>query len=187
MSRTLTLLAAGAGVLLAACQWQGPVRSSTSASASTSTVPATTAAPLPPMSPGVLPYKVLHASAQCGADTPLVERIADAGGLRQAVAGRMVGAAVAVPEADFDHSWVLRVSMGQQPNAGHRMGVIGVRLGSDPGQLVIDTVWAPPEPGRMYAAVVAQPCVIVAVPRVKLGSAVVLDAQGRQRAIAVLP
>lgn len=152
----------GTSMLLGACQAQAP------------------AGPTP------VPHQVIHASAQCGADAPLVERITDAGGLRQAIAGRMVGGTPAVPAADFDRTLVLRLSMGQQPNPGHRMGVTGARVEGASRRLVIDTVWATPEPGRMYAAVVTQPCVIVSVPRGDYGSVAVLDAQGRERMGAVL-
>ncbi|HEY0820427.1 MAG TPA: protease complex subunit PrcB family protein, partial [Rhizobacter sp.] len=119
--------------------------------------------------------------AHCGADSASVDRIADAAGLRQAIAARTLGTPPAVPAADFDRSLVLRLSMGQQPNPGHRLGVLGARLDDGSGRLVIDTVWATPEPGRMYAAMVVQPCVIISVPRGDYRSVVVLDAQGRER------
>lgn len=151
----LALLSAGA--LLGACQAQAPARST------------------------LLPHHVLHLGAHCGADAPLVERIVDAGGLRQAIAGRMLGAMPPVPPVDFDRSLVLRLSMGTQPNPGHRLGVIGARVEGVGRRLVVETIWAPPEPDRMYAAMVAQPCVIVSVPRGDYGSVAVLDAQGRER------
>ena len=147
----------GASMVLGACQAQAPA------------------------SPTPVPHQVLHASTQCGADAPLVERIADAGVLKQAIAGRMVGGTPAAPSVDFDRSLVLRLSMGQQPNPGHRMGVTGARVEGAARRLVIDTVWATPEPGRMYAAVVTQPCVIISVPRGDYGGVAVLDAQGRER------
>jgi hypothetical protein len=140
-----------------------------------------------PAGPTPVSHQVVHASAQCGADAPLVERITDAGGLRQAIAGRTVGGSPALPIVDFDRSLVLRLSMGQQPNPGHRMGVTGARVEGASRRLVIDTVWATPEPGRMYAAMVTQPCVIVTVPRGDYGSVAVLDAQGRERMGAPLP
>lgn len=143
-------------------------------------------APAASPTPGTLPFQVLHSGSQCGADSASVDRIADAAGLRQAIAGRMVGATPAVPAADFDTSLVLRLSMGQQPNPGYRLGVIGARLQGAARRLVIDTVWATPEPGRMYAAVITQPCVIVAVPRGDYGGVAVLDAQGRERMGAAL-
>jgi hypothetical protein len=156
------------GLLLAACQAQAP---------------ATASPPSPAQPPqrGPMPHQVLHLGAQCGADSASVDRIADAAGLRQAIAARTVGAAPALPPADFDRSMVLRLSMGQQPNPGHRLGVLGARVDGTSGRLVIDTIWATPEPGRMYAAMVVQPCVIVSVPRGDYGSVVVLDAQGRER------
>lgn len=153
----------GTGLLLGACQAQAPAGATP------------------------VPHQVLHADAQCGADAPLVERLTDAGGLRQAIAGRMVGAAPAVPAVDFDRSLVLRLSMGQQPNPGHGMGVTGARVEGAARRLVIDTVWATPEPGRMYAAVVTQPCVILSVPRADYGAIAVLDAQGRERMGMALP
>lgn len=145
------------GMLLGACQAQAPAR------------------------PTVLPDQVLYVGAQCGADAPLVERIADAAVLRQAIAGRIVGDPPPLPTVDFDRSLVLRLSMGQQPNAGYRLGVLGTRVEGVARRLVIDTVWATPEPGRMYAAMVTQPCVILSVPRGDYGSVAVLDAQGRER------
>jgi hypothetical protein len=173
----LKLGAASACVLLGACQAQAP------------TSPRAPPPHTGPSGPGTLPHTVLHAGTQCGADTALVERIVDAGGLRQAIAGRgvAVGSSSAMPAADFDRSLVLRLSMGQQPNPGHRMGVTGAQVESGASRrLVIHTVWATPEPGRMYAAVVTQPCVIVAVPRGDFTSVVVLDAQRRERASATL-
>ncbi|MBL0727445.1 protease complex subunit PrcB family protein [Piscinibacter sp. HJYY11] len=143
-------------------------------------------APATSSDPATLPFQVLHLGTQCGADSASVDRIADAAGLRQAIAGRTVGATPTVPAADFDRSLVLRLSMGQQPNPGHRLGVTGVRLQGASRRLIIDTVWATPEPGRMYATVITQPCVIVAVPRGDYGGVAVLDAQGRERMGAAL-
>jgi hypothetical protein len=165
--KTLKLGVASAGLLLGACQAQAPAA---------------------PTGPATLPHQVLHAGTQCGADTALVERIVDAGGLRQAISGRglTVGATPAMPAADFDRSLVLRLSMGQQPNTGHRMGVTGAQVDGASRRLVVHTVWASPEPGRMYAAVVTQPCVIIAVPRGDYSSVVMLDAQRRERASAAL-
>lgn len=147
----------GASMLLGACQAQAPA------------------------SPTPLPHQVLHVGTHCGADAPLVDRIVDAAVLRQTIAARTVGDAPAVPAVDFDRSLVLRLSMGQQPNPGHRMGVTGARVEGVARRLVIETVWATPEPGRMYAAMVTQPCVILSVPRGDYGSVAVLDAQGRER------
>lgn len=164
--RMLRFGVATAGLLLGACQAQ---------------------APLGPATPTALPHQVLHAGAQCGVDSPLVDRIVDAGGLRQAIAGRTLGASPALPAADFDRSLVLRLSMGQQPNPGHRLGVTSVQVEGASRRLVIRTVWAQPEPGRMYPAVITQPCVIVAVPRGDYRSVAMIDAQGRERASATLP
>ncbi len=158
--RVFNVILLGASMLLlGACQAQAPAAASSTPVA----------------------HRVVHAGAQCGADAPLVERITDAGGLRTAIAGRTVGGSPAVPAVDFDHSLVLRLSMGQQPNPGYRMGVTAAHVDGASRRLVFDTVWATPEPGRMYPAMVTQPCVIVSVPRGDYGGVAVLDARGRER------
>jgi hypothetical protein len=53
--------------------------------------------------------------------------------------------------------------------------------------LVIDMLWAPPDPQRMNAAVITRPCVIVSLPAGDYRAVRVVDRQGRERAAASLP
>lgn len=84
-------------------------------------------------------------------------------------------------EVDFDRQVVLLLSMGQQPSAGSRFAVEAVTLGAIPGELIIHTDWQRPDPERLHAAVVTQPCVVISLPRGEHRSFVVLDRQRREK------
>lgn len=165
MTRRLTSLAVlAAGACLVACEAFMPAR------------------------PAALPYRLLHASSACGSDVPAVQRIADRRELNQVATSPVLGA-TAPPSPDFETSLVLRLSMGQQASAGSHFEVLGVRALPAEQQLVVDTVWSPPDPGRMQAMVVTRPCVIIAV-EVKPDSVrrvQVADRAGAVRASASLP
>jgi hypothetical protein len=163
------LLPLVAGLVLGACQAQGP-----------------TAAPKGDTV--TVPHRVLHASATCGTEEPSVRRIGDALRLKQILdSGAMLGASAQQPEADFSRQLVLRISMGQQPTAGAQFGVVGARSEGAGQRLVIDMTWAPPDPQRMQAMVITRPCVILGVPAGVYRSVQVLDAQGRERVSTTLP
>jgi hypothetical protein len=136
-----------------------------------------------------VPHQVLHASATCGTEETSIRRIGGPGRLKEIMDPD--GPVGATPpqtgsDTDFTRSLVLRVSMGQQPTAGARLAVQAVRLDTRMHQLIIDTTWAPPDPGRMHATVVTRPCVLLSVPKGDYRSVRVVDQEGRERAAAPL-
>lgn len=141
----------------------------------------------PPQPPGTaLDFQVVHASATCGTEAPSVRRIAGPGRLKHLLAGGTASAA-AQADPDFSRSLVLRLSMGQQPNAGAQFEVVSVHTTASGQQLVIGMRWSPPDPQRMNATVITRPCVIVSLPVGDYRAVQVVDQQGRERAAASLP
>jgi hypothetical protein len=54
---------------------------------------------------------------------------------------------------------LIAISRGEQPTAGYRLDLTGVRR--EPGTAVIDVQWDTPEPDAMVAQVLTHPCLVI--------------------------
>ena len=68
-----------------------------------------------------------------------------------------------------DGRWLLALSMGRQPTPGYRLTLAGDEIGfpSD-DSAVIRVHWTEPDPGKVQAQVVTRPCLLVALPRIRV-------------------
>jgi hypothetical protein len=162
---TLLLTACAAGLVLSACQAQAPRQAEP-----------------------VVAHQVVHAGAACSSVQPSLRVISDAASLTSVVGtgNRGVGAAPQIPAVDFNHQLVMQLSMGRQPTAGSRFQLVSVTQNPNARQLTVHTVWSPPEPGRLHATVVVQPCVVFSVPRGDYRSVRVLDQHGNEKLATAL-
>lgn len=161
MTHTTHTLALGLGtcLLLGACQAQAPQA--------------------PPRQAG-LDLQTLHASNLCGAEQASLRPVADAAALARIVTpAHILGATPKTIAVDFSSRSVFQLSMGQQPNTGSGLGVNAASINAQ--RLTVNAVWQLPEPGRMYAMMVTQPCVVFSLPRGDYRSARVIDQHGQQR------
>lgn len=97
------------------------------------------------------------------------------------------GSAPALPEVDFAHERVLRLDMGRRPTAGYALGLLTGEAAVTDGLATLRIEWREPEPGRLQAQVVTQPCLVLALPRGEHGALRVLDQAGRERFRAEVP
>ncbi len=153
-----------------------------------------------PVPPGTaeqrVDWQVLHADAYCGSVQAAVTRIADAQALAAATRGGDLQIPADPPSSpppapalaiDFQRTLVLKLSMGQRPNAGWQFQVQSMARPATPtGPLTIHTLWKSPEPGTLQAQVMTQPCVIVAVPRGGERSVQMVDQTGQAKAVLKL-
>ena len=152
-------LGLGAGLLLGACQAQAPQAAPREAR---------------------LDLQTLHAGNLCGTEQASLRPVADAAALARIVTPtHILGATPKAIAVDFSRRSVFQLSMGQQPNTGSGLGVNGASV--DAQRLTVNAVWQLPEPGRMYAMMVTQPCVVFSLPRSDYRSARVVDQNGQQR------
>lgn len=127
-----------------------------------------------------LDLQTLHAGNLCGTEQASLRPVADAAALARIVTpAHILGATPKIIAVDFSRRSVFHLSMGQQPNTGSGLGVNAASV--DAQRLTVNAVWQLPEPGRMYAMMVTQPCVVFSLPRGDYRSARVLDQNGQQR------
>lgn len=128
--------------------------------------------------PATLPHRVLYRSATCGAGQASLESVAHAGALQSLVDGHTLRAAPSpLTAVDFSRESVFRLSMGALPTAGGDLVLTSVA--STPGGLRIDAQRVLPDPGRLQAMVITQPCVIFSLPRGDYRQAQVVGADGQ--------
>ena len=81
---------------------------------------------------------------------------------------------------DWSQFQILRINMGTQPNLGYSLSYAGGA--SLVGQrLIIPITWNRPEPGRMYAQMLVEPCLLLAIPRQGYEYIDVIDQDGHLR------
>lgn len=156
---TTLALGLGACLLLGACQAQ---------------------APQAPPREARLDLQTLHTGNLCGTEQASLRPVADAAALARIVTpAHILGATPKAIAVDFSRRSVFQLSMGQQPNTGSALGITAASV--DAQRLTVNAVWQLPEPGRMYAMMVTQPCVVFSVPRGDYRFARVLDQNGQQK------
>lgn len=85
-----------------------------------------------------------------------------------------------LPSVDFAREQLLVVSMGQQSSGGYALGFIDAQR--RPDQVLAVTVeWQRPAPDTMQAAVMTQPCQIIAIPKADYRLIEIIDQQGALR------
>ena len=89
--------------------------------------------------------------------------------------GRVGGASR--PVVDFGREVVVFVSLGVKPSAGHSVSVAAVERAAGTARLELEI--ETPAPGRMHAAVIQVPYVMVALPSAGLSTIELYDTGGR--------
>ena len=68
-----------------------------------------------------------------------------------------------VPKIDFEKFSLVAVFLGQKPNPGYSVRIVGATESA--GEVVVEVIEYKPEPGMMYAQVIAYPFAAALIPR----------------------
>ncbi len=132
----------------------------------------------------------LAAGTQCGrsATTPAARWLDNPGELLDAYRRMMrqsVGAQTTPDRLpDFERYGVLEVFMGQQTTGGYQLRLLHPRIEYLATGAMIRVEWLSPPPGVRATQIITSPCLLLAIPRGAWQSLIVMDQDGRSRAVA---
>jgi hypothetical protein len=135
-------------------------------------------------SPAPVDARSIHTSMHCGlsASEPaafLVENRQQWAQLARQLSSTEIGGPK-LPSVDFEQERLLVVSMGQRTSGGYALRFVEAQR--RPEQVLSVTVeWQQPAPGTMQAAVMTQPCQIIAIPQGDYRLIEVVDQRGQLR------